>query len=73
LPEDEKRIFHYILNNDEWCNAFAKEKNSNPQQIKTLFETVNQIIGVLRRKNRDIQQTIVIVDESDNIFIDKAL
>jgi hypothetical protein len=28
LPEDEKRIFHYILHPKEWSDAFAKEKNS---------------------------------------------
>ena len=58
LPEDEKRIFHYILHPKEWSDAFAKEKNSSPQQSKILLETVNRIIGILRKQNRDINSLL---------------
>ena len=71
LPEDEKRIFHYILHPKDWSDAFAKEKNSNPQQIKTLFETVNQIIGILRRKNRDINSLLDLYYSMDD-SVDKG-
>jgi hypothetical protein len=58
LPEDEKRIFHYILNNDEWCNAFAKEKNSSPHQIKLLLAASEVLISDLRSKNTDIDSLL---------------
>ena len=58
LPEDEKRIFHYILHPKEWSDAFAKEKNSNPHQIKLLLAASSDIINVLRTKNTDINSLL---------------
>lgn len=58
LPEDEKRIFHYILHPKEWSDAFAREKNSSPHQIKLLLAASSDIINVLRTKNTDINSLL---------------
>lgn len=76
LPEDEKRIFHYILRPKEWSDAFAREKNSSPHQIKLLLAASSDIINVLRTKNTDIDSLLdfyYLADDKYNKEIYKEL
>jgi len=58
LPEDEKRIFHYILHPDEWYNAFAKGKNYSPWDQSRLESACRILINDLRRQNTDVDSLL---------------
>ena len=58
LPEDEKRIFHYILHPDEWIDAFVKGKNYSRWDQSNLESAWWQLIGGLRDQNSDVSSLL---------------
>ena len=66
LPENEKRIFHYILHPKKWGDDFISENKSNAEQSEILLKAVNIIIGGLMRKNSDIYTLLDFYHAIDN-------